>query len=168
MIRRQLLIAATSLAGGASLATPALAQAQRTVFDVIAGARGLQRFTALIRQAGLEAHLKTPGPFGVFAPTDGAFDHLGSFSLRALETDADYRRRLVQNHITPYVRVLVPGGNMDSTFGMTATTRSEAGTTLSIADGNTGLPSINNIRVGLTNISASNGIVHTIENIIAL
>lgn len=164
--RRLLLLAAPALLAGLPIAVNA--QAGRTVFDVIAGARGLQKFTALIRQAGLEAHLKAAGPYGVFAPTDGAFDHLGALTLRELEGNADFRRRLVQNHITSYVRVLIPGGNMDSTFGMTATTQSEAGNELRIADGNTGLPSINNVRVGLTNISASNGIVHTLENVLAL
>jgi len=168
MSRRLLLLSAPALLAG--LASPSRAQpaAGRTVFDVVSQARGLQKFTALIRQAGLEAHLKSAGPFGVFAPTDGAFDHLGSITLRELEGNAEFRRRVVQNHITSYVNVLIPGGNMDSTFGMTATTRSEAGTELRISDGNTGLPSINNVRVGLTNISASNGIVHTLENVLAL
>jgi uncharacterized surface protein with fasciclin (FAS1) repeats len=166
MSRRRLLLAAPALLVGLPLV--AQAQAGRTVFDVIAGARGLQKFTALVRQAGLEAHLKAAGPYGVFAPTDGAFDHLGALMLREVETNAEYRRRLVQNHITGYTRVLVPGGNMDATFGMSATTQSEAGQELRIADGNTGLPSINNVRVGLTNIQASNGIVHTIENFLAL
>ena len=166
MSRRILLLAAPALLAG--LASPASAQAGRTVFDVIANIRGLQKFTALIRQAGLEAHLKSAGPFGIFAPTDGAFDHIGSLTLREIEGNAEFRRRVAQNHITAYTRVLVPGGNMDSTFGMTATTRSEAGTELRISDGNTGLPSINNVRVGLVNIPASNGIVHSLENLLAL
>ena len=57
---------------------------------------------------------------------------------------------------------------MGNAFGSTATTQPEDRQELRIADGKTGLPSINNARVSLTNISASNGIVHTLENVPAL
>ena len=75
----------------------------------MAGVRGLQKFTALVRQAGLEDHLKAAGPQGIVAATDGAFDHLSAPMLRERENNAEFRRRPVQNHITGYNRRLVPG-----------------------------------------------------------
>ena len=133
----------------------------------MAGVRGLPELTALFRQVGLEAHLKAAGVYGSLAATDGAFDHLSAPMLRERENNAEFRRRPVQNHITGYNRLLVPGGNMVATLGMAATGRSWAGQELRIGDGNTGPPRVNNVRVGLTDIPAANGIVHTPENCMA-
>jgi len=44
--------------------------------DIVEAAQAAGTFTMLlraVRQAGLEAAMKTPGPFTVFAPTDAAF-----------------------------------------------------------------------------------------------
>ena len=87
--------------------------------------------------------------------------------LREVENNAEFRRHLGQNHITGQTRFLVPGGNMDATLGMAATGRSWAFQELRIGDGNTGPPRVNNVRVGLTDIPAANGIVHTPENCLA-
>ena len=50
---------------------------------------------------------------------------------------------------------------------MTATLRSRAGQEPRIADGNSGVPSVNNVSGGLTNVPPANGIVQTLENFLA-
>lgn len=61
------------VAGGLSLA-PLTAQAQlRSVVDTLAADGRFNRFLELIGRAGMTDGLRGPGPFTLFAPTDGAF-----------------------------------------------------------------------------------------------
>lgn len=54
----------------------AAAAGQAAADDIVEAAQKAGQFTMLlkaVKQAGLEAKMKTPGPFTVFAPTDAAF-----------------------------------------------------------------------------------------------
>ena len=60
--------------------------------DIVETARKAGRFTMLLKavqQAGLEAKMKTPGPFTVFAPTDAAFAALPAETAKRLMDPAN-------------------------------------------------------------------------------
>ena len=60
--------------------------------DIVETARKAGQFTMLLKavqQAGLEAKMKTPGPFTVFAPTDAAFAALPSEVAKRLMDPAN-------------------------------------------------------------------------------
>lgn len=165
MNRRQIF---TGLAG-AALAAPMLASAQsmNTLMDVIAGSRDLTRFAAIVRQAGVEAQFRASAArYTVFAPANGAYGLLSADALRRLETDADYRRTTVLNHIAESQQMLLPGGNMDAFMGQTFAMRAASGLTLRVEHGTTGLPSVNGLRIIVSNVAAGNGLLHSLEGFI--
>jgi len=56
-------------------------------------------FLNAVRAAGLEATLKGPGPYTVFAPTDEAFAKVPKEKLAALMANRDEIRELISFHI---------------------------------------------------------------------
>lgn len=151
---------------GLAMAAPAVvgAQTMNTLMDVITQSRDLSRFAALVRQSGTEAQFRSgTGRYTVFAPTNGGFGYLSADALRRLETDAEYRRMTVLNHIAEGQQMLLPGGNMDAFLGQASNARALSGLTLRIESGTTGLPSVNGLRIITSNVPAGNGLLHSLE-----
>ncbi|MEM1043377.1 MAG: fasciclin domain-containing protein [Bacteroidota bacterium] len=114
--------------------------------------------TALI-EAELVATLQGPGPFTVFAPVNSAFDALGAEIVgRLLEDD---NQALLQKVLTYHV---VPGRILaaDLMDGQMPTT--VEGSTLEIdLDGG---PTVNGVDIIATDILATNGVVHLIDEVL--
>ncbi len=171
MNRRNLGVAAVAAATGLALAGGAQAQSivqgsNLTLLDIINGSRDLRQFAALVRELGMQGEFTKTGPLGVFVPHDAAFLDASPARLRIVTATPDAKRRLVMNHITPFVGLILPGGNAESDGGTVDNFNSATGQSLQLTQRSGALPSINGLRVYVANVRASNGVAHCIDGIL--
>ena len=133
-------------------------QAQGTIVD-IAVADG--RFTTLVtalQTADLVDTLKGDGPFTVFAPTDDAFNALPDGTLDSLLADIPALTDVLLYHV-------VPGKVMAADVVNLSSADTVLGQPVSISvDGS--VVKINDAQVIITDIEASNGVIHVIDQVI--
>lgn len=125
-------------------------------------AAGDERFTTLVTaldQAGLVDTLAGEGEFTVFAPTNDAFAALGS-DLDAVLADNELLTRVLLYHVLDGT---VPSETALSLDGQTVETLSGDSFTVAIREGNL---YIDNAMVIITDIPASNGIIHVIDAVL--
>ena len=144
-------IAGVALAGVASFTFAA---------DIVDTAVSAGQFTTLVtalQEANLVDTLKGQGPFTVFAPTDEAFAKLPAGTLDALLKDKEKLAAVLTYHV-------VPGKVMAAqvTPGQVKTVQGES---LTVSARNGGVM-VDNARVIKTDIAASNGVIHVIDNVI--
>ena len=142
---------------------PALAaiptqQDDQTIVD-IAVADG--RFTTLVtalQAAGLDETLSGEGPFTVFAPTDEAFAALPAGTVDSLLQDIPALQAVLTYHV-------VPGEVLAADVVSMPTVDTVLGEPLTItADGS--MVMVNDAQVILTDIKASNGVIHVIDSVL--
>jgi len=119
------------------------------------------RFTTLVaalQAADLVDTLKGEGPFTVFAPTDDAFDKLPAGTVEGLLEDIPTLSNILLYHV-------VPGKVMaaDVVSLTSATTASGESLTISVVDDKV---MINDAQVIITDIEASNGVIHVVDTVI--
>jgi uncharacterized surface protein with fasciclin (FAS1) repeats len=127
-------------------------------------AKGIGKISAAIDTAGLTATLDGPGPFTVFAPSDGAFDGLPAGALSELlkPENHDALGQLLRYHVVPgrlEVADLKTGSfaTIDGTkVGLTAD-----GTQVTLTDTN-GITAV----VQVPGLPADNGIVYVIDHVL--
>ncbi|NGN97026.1 fasciclin domain-containing protein [Grimontia sp. S25] len=155
----------TLLAGMAVLmmgAIGAQAHAYGAKKDIVAVAAGNSDFSTLVaavKAAGLVETLQGDGPFTVFAPTNEAFAKLPAGTVESL-LEPENKDKLVAI-LTYHV---VPGKVMAADVaGLT-----EAGTVqgAKIAIDTSSGVKVDNANVVATDIKASNGVIHVIDNVI--
>jgi uncharacterized surface protein with fasciclin (FAS1) repeats len=130
------------------------------IVDLAVSTDILSTLAAAVRTGGLVETLKGDGPFTVFASTNEAFAALPEGTLESL-LKPENKDKLVQI-LTYHV---VPGivKSTDLKDGMTAKTVQGSEVTVGVSkDG----VSINKARVVKTDIMASNGVVHVIDQVI--
>ncbi|SFE36761.1 fasciclin domain-containing protein [Roseivivax sediminis] len=145
----------------AGLGTPAAATTRLDLAATLGARAQFITFCDALIAAGLGGTLRSDGPYTVFAPKLAAFDALGRRRLDRLTRPAmrDTLRRLLAHHI-------VPGEY--SAFALTGRRHALptlAGTTLGIDGTGPGLRAAN-ANVGRAEISASNGVIHTIDRVL--
>ncbi len=156
---------------GSAEATPALADENAlaaespkvegpTIVD-IAVADG--RFTTLVKAlqaADLVETLQGPGPFTVFAPTDGAFAKIPQKDLNGLLGDKEALTKVLLYHV-------VSGKVMAGDVIKLASAETVAGAPVSIniVDGKRVFLN-NNAEVVITDIQTANGVIHVIDNVL--
>jgi uncharacterized surface protein with fasciclin (FAS1) repeats len=118
-------------------------------------------FTTLVtavKAAGLVDTLKGAGPFTVFAPTDAAFAKVPTEMLNALLAD----KAALANVLTYHV---VAGKVMasDVVTLSQATTIQGQNIMIEVRDGKV---FVNNAQVVITDVNASNGVIHVIDTVI--
>lgn len=136
----------------------------RAAQDIASIAAEDGRFTTLttaLRVAGLDAVLKGNGPFTVFAPTDEAFAKLPAGTVEALVNDTGCCGKL-QNILLYHV---VPGEVKAAEVVKlsSATTAQGSDVQVSLSGGSV---RINDARVLITDIQASNGVIHVIDSVL--
>jgi uncharacterized surface protein with fasciclin (FAS1) repeats len=157
-MRKLLLIVVVALVA-LTLAAPAFAQG-RTIVDIAAGDSRFDTLVAAVSAAGLVDTLSGPGPFTVFAPTDAAFEAVGEDTLNALL--ADPTGLLTDILLYHVVAGAVPASTVvtlsqaDTVFG--------APVKIDIVDG--GVVLDREVNVIITDIQASNGIIHVIDAVL--
>jgi len=119
----------------------------------------LSTLVAAVKAGGLVETLQGDGPFTVFAPTNEAFAALPEGTLESLlkPENKDQLIAILTYHV-------VPGKVMSSDLsdGQTAKTVNGADITVSLDGG----AMINDAKVAMADVEASNGVVHVIDKVI--
>lgn len=144
-----------------SSSTPSTPVPQLTIFDIAADDERFDSLELALTTTGLDEALDNPGAtYTVFAPTDDAFEKLGD-TLNTLLSDPDALSNILQYHV-------IDGAAVDA-----ATAISLAGNTQEMLNkSNIAITLqgddlyINNAKVIITDIVASNGIIHAIDTVI--
>ncbi|MBK8025414.1 MAG: fasciclin domain-containing protein [Chloroflexi bacterium] len=140
--------------------TTGTAATTNTIVD-IAGADGrFDTLVAAVTAAGLAETLAGPGPFTVFAPTDAAFAALGSDTIDALL--ADPTGALQQILLYHVVAGEVPSSSIVDLTSMDTV----QGEPLRISVEDDGVVVDRYANVVVTDIQASNGIIHVIDAVL--
>lgn len=133
-----------------------------TIYDTARKNPGLSTLVAALDATGLDETLSaSTGSFTVFAPSNAAFLALGSDTVNALLNDPDTLSDILTYHVL--------SGTVDADAAIAA-----AGTTVETVNGarialtllNDALL-VNGVSVTLTNIQASNGLIHVIDAVLS-
>jgi len=119
------------------------------------------RFNTLVtavEAADLVDTLKGEGPFTVFAPTDDAFDKLPAGTVEGLLEDIPTLTNILLYHVVPGKFMAADVESLTS-----ATTASGESLTISVMDDKV---MINDAQVIITDIEASNGVIHVIDSVL--
>ncbi|MGV7976534.1 MAG: fasciclin domain-containing protein [Anaerolineaceae bacterium] len=164
-----LLVVALVLAACAPAATPEPTQAPtmapveptpepQTIVDVAVADGRFTTLAAALQAADLVDTLKGEGPFTVFAPTDDAFAQLPAGTVEALLADIPTLSNILLYHV-------VPGKVMaaDVVTLTSAETANGIPVQIKVMDG---MVYINNAKVVITDVEASNGVIHVIDSVL--
>ena len=134
--------------------------ADKDIVDTAVAAGQFKTLAAALTAAGLVDTLKGPGPFTVFAPTDGAFAKLPAGTLDTLlkpESKAKLTAILTYHVVAGKVMAA------DVVKLKEAKTVNGAMVAVKVDGGNV---MINNAKVTTADIAASNGVIHVIDTVL--
>lgn len=135
-----------------------VAAKQMNIVETAAEAGSFKTLIAAVKAAGLEETLKGKGPFTVFAPTDEAFAKLPAGTVEALLKDKSKLAVILTYHV-------VAGKVMAADALKLTEAKTVNGQSFKIVAGKDGVM-IDNAKVVKTDIVASNGVIHFIDNVI--
>ena len=152
-ITAALLLATTAIAGhhGAE---------KKDIVDTAVANGNFSTLAAALQAGGLIETLKSDGPFTVFAPTDEAFAKLpdGTVEMLLLPENKDKLVAILTYHVVAGKVSAAEVVKLDS-----ATTVNGSDVQITVLDSNV---SINDSRVVMTDIYASNGVIHVVDTVI--
>jgi uncharacterized surface protein with fasciclin (FAS1) repeats len=129
----------------------------KTIVDVATGDTQFSTLAAALKKADLVTALAAPGPFTVFAPNNTAFGKAGITSLDALTKEA----------LTPILTSHVVSGKVLAADVKNGTTKTlNTANSIYFSVNTTGVYINGNIKVIATDVNASNGVIHVIDNVI--
>jgi uncharacterized surface protein with fasciclin (FAS1) repeats len=129
--------------------------------DIVATANAAGTFNVLLKAlevSGLRDTLKGAGPYTVFAPTDEAFAKLPAGTLDSLLKDKEHLKKILLYHV-------VSGSVTTKDVMNLKSAKSLEGSSLKIQNTEGGVL-IDNANVTQSDITASNGIIHAIDNVL--
>ena len=133
---------------------------KKDIVDLAVETEALSTLVTAVKAAGLVETLKSEGPFTVFAPTNDAFNALpeGVLDMLLKPENKDKLSAVLTYHV-------VPGKVMsgDLSDGMKAKTVEGSEATITIIDGKA---KVDGAAVAMADITASNGVVHVIDQVI--
>jgi uncharacterized surface protein with fasciclin (FAS1) repeats len=145
----------SSSAPAAGPTAPAVAQAD--IVDTAIAAGSFKTLVAAVQAADLVDTLKGAGPFTVFAPTDEAFAKLPPGTVEALLADKAKLQAVLTYHV-------VAGKVTAADVGGLTSAPTVQGSSIAI-DTSAGVK-INNARVIIADVMASNGVIHVIDTVL--
>ena len=152
-ITAALLLATTAIAGhhGAE---------KKDIVDTAVANGSFTTLAAALEAGDLIETLKSDGPFTVFAPTDEAFAKLpdGTVEMLLLPENKDKLVAILTYHVVPGKVSAAEVVKLDS-----ASTANGSDVQITVLDGNV---LINDSRVVMTDIYASNGVIHVVDTVI--
>ena len=153
-------LTAAALACTLAFAAPAIHAADKDIVDTAVAAGSFQTLATALQAAGLIDTLKGKGPFTVFAPTDEAFAKLPAGTLETLLKPENKAKlaAILTYHV-------VPGRVAASQVAGMKTAKTVNGKDLKIAAAGGGVM-IDGARVVKTDILASNGVIHVIDQVV--
>ena len=129
--------------------------------DIVEIASGDNRFTTLVaavKAANLVETLKGKGPFTVFAPTDDAFKKLPAGTVEGLLKDVPTLKNILLFHV-------VSGKVMAADVVKLKSANTVLGKPVAVTVTN-GKVAVNDANVVITDIEASNGVIHVIDSVL--
>jgi len=142
--------------------TPVDAEELGTIVDVAIANGSFSTLIAAAQATGLDAVLAdTTSTFTVFAPTDDAFAALPAGTLTALLEDPDSLRQILLYHVVS--GAAVNAETAISLAGTSVTTANGADVKVALREGEL---FINDSKVIITDVQASNGIIHVIDTVL--
>ena len=129
--------------------------------DIVSTAAGAGQFTtlaSLLKKAGLVGALQAKGPFTVLAPTDAAFAKVPKSTLAALGADRAKLRSVLLYHV---IAGKVPAAKVVKL--RSAKTLNGQTVRIRVVDGKV---FVGGARVVKTDVSASNGVIHVINQVL--
>ncbi len=128
------------------------------IVDVAVANGSFTTLVTAVKAAGLVDTLKGAGPFTVFAPTDAAFAKVPAETLNALLADKAALASVLTYHV-------VAGKVMaaDVVTLSQATTVQGQNVMIEVRDGKV---YVDNAQVVITDVAASNGVIHVIDTVI--
>lgn len=155
---RKLLLVVSLIAVLAVSAVPSFAQ-DSTIVDIAVNDGRFDTLVAAVTAADLVGVLSSEGPFTVFAPTDAAFAKLPAGTIEALLGDIPTLTSILTYHV---VAGEVPASAVVNAAA--AATVQGGKVYIDVIDGEVILNG--NVQVIITDIRASNGIIHVIDAVL--
>lgn len=160
MVLSTAVFAATLIPSNPALAGKHASQQKADIVDTAVAAGSFNTLVAAVQAAGLEATLRSDGPFTVFAPSDEAFAKLPAGTVETLlkPENKDQLVSILTYHVVSgkvYSKSLA-GKKLDA-----ATVQ---GTTVAV-DGTDGVK-VDNATVVAADIKTSNGVIHVIDSVL--
>ena len=146
------------LVASVSTAFAAPANQEQDIVDIAVADGRFTTLVAAVTAAGLVDTLKSDGPFTVFAPTDDAFAALPEGTIEALLNDIPTLTDILLYHVVSGKVMAADVVALDS-----ATTVLGKDVAIKVEDGNV---FINDAQVIITDIEASNGVIHVIDAVL--
>ncbi|KZN59184.1 hypothetical protein N473_03240 [Pseudoalteromonas luteoviolacea CPMOR-1] len=141
--------------------TPEQTQPETSVYDAAKAAGSFNTLVAALDATGLNATLDdTNNKFTVFAPTDAAFELLGTDTINSLLADTDTLSKILTYHV---LSSEVNAETAVSLAGQTTATVNGAKIALSLSGDNL---LVNTATVTQTDIKTDNGIIHVIDAVL--
>ena len=133
---------------------------KKDIVDTAVANGNFSTLAAALEAGGLIETLKSDGPFTVFAPTDEAFAKLpdGTVEMLLLPENKDKLVAILTYHVVPGEVSAAEVVKLNS-----ASTVNGSDVQITVFDGNV---TINDSRVVMTDIYASNGVIHVVDTVI--
>jgi uncharacterized surface protein with fasciclin (FAS1) repeats len=148
--------------GAATTAAPTATTMEETmqenIVETAVAAGDFTTLTSLVEQAGLAETLSGEGPFTVFAPTDDAFAKVPQATLDSLATDPETLRAVLLYHVVEGEARASDVAKLSS-----AETLNGASVRLETTDGGV---MVNGATVVQADVTASNGVIHVIDEVL--
>jgi uncharacterized surface protein with fasciclin (FAS1) repeats len=145
-----------TLSAGTLLAAPAMSD--DNIVEIAVANGNFTTLVAAVQAAGLVETLSGEGPFTVFAPTDEAFAKLPAGTVEALLKDKEKLASILTYHVVAGKVMAADVVNLES-----ATTVNGQDVEIKVWDGKV---MIDGATVVMTDIEASNGVIHVIDTVI--
>lgn len=129
-----------------------------TIAEIAAGDARFSTLVTALKAAGLVDTLNGPGPFTVFAPTNAAFAKLPAATLNAVLADKDLLTKILLYHVASGKALasdVVKLSSIDTLNGKVSVTVNSDGVFLN-----------GNVKVIITDIQATNGVIHVIDTVL--
>ncbi len=128
------------------------------IVEIAVGNENFTTLVAAVTAAGLVEALQSPGPFTVFAPIDAAFAKLPPGTITSLVQNPPQLGRILKYHV-------VAGRYTKADLEKLTEVTSLEGTTIRL---NFKKNEVKNATAIMTDVEATNGIIHAIDNVILM
>ena len=131
----------------------------KTIVDVAVENGNFETLVTAVTEAGLVETLSGEGPFTVFAPTDEAFAKIPEETLTAILADKEQLTSILTYHVVAGKVMAADVVNLDAA-------ETVQGQSLAIEVMEDGTVMVNDAEVILTDVEASNGVIHVIDTVL--
>ncbi len=163
---------AVAITGTSTFANNGKGGDEETIVGVAAGNKDFGTLVAAVKAAELVETLNSPGPFTVFAPTNAAFDKLPKGTVESL------LKPEAKDKLTAILTYHVVAGEFNAAAVVEAIKKNNGKFAVKTVQGGTLTASLkgkdviltdeagNTSKVIITDVKASNGIIHAIDSVV--